>query len=677
MYISEIELNNFKSYQYQQFVFPPINHGKHIVLIGGLNGYGKTSFLEAIYLGLYGADSISHLGRAGLSNKTYKKFIQSSYYAMATPSQKMSVRIDFQIDKNRGFSIRRSWWFDKDKNFTGEEQVELYPLNMGVKEKVLPEERLNEILEEHLLPVHLAPFFFFDGEEVKQIANQDKIEQVKQGMEGLLGVVILRSLFDRLLQFQISQRQQVPNIDEETLKATEQKWREEEEAYNQACEELRDLEAQKATIENELQSITNRLISIGGGKGIDVASTKDLIEKKHLLQKEKDITQDRLDEMLTIELPLSLVRNELYEQLTEQLEKEKRRNVYEIQKRDLSPKRDIFSEKYIQYAADVIFKLDEDDQNTIKNSINKAWRDLFYPPQENIASQIFHDYMTDDQRNKIVEICGTKSVCLTQIEALNKEIDDLKKEIDKCQKDFDRIEGISNDGTLQSLKEDLERLRKDEEQIITQISDSKHKITMHKSEMDNAKASLERMNNQLRDSTPANELIDKAEKIRQLINELIPSLYSIKTRQLSESMTSIFKKLSHEQNIYKIKVIENGETHFLNNQGQDVGFDRSAGEDQLFATTLLASLAKVSNIKAPLIVDTPLGRLDSKHRKNILNFWTSDKERQLILLSQDEEIRPEVLKSINESVLKKYLLQYEPMGDGIGRTRAIEGYFGE
>ena len=63
MWISRLELINFKSYQHQVFEFPAPDQGKNVVLIGGMNGYGKTTILEALYLGLYGKDSIIHLAR--------------------------------------------------------------------------------------------------------------------------------------------------------------------------------------------------------------------------------------------------------------------------------------------------------------------------------------------------------------------------------------------------------------------------------------------------------------------------------------------------------------------------------------------------------------------------------------------------------------------------------------
>ena len=64
-WISRIKLTNFKAYQNAEFNFPqPKNNGGNLVLIGALNGHGKTTLLEALYLGLYGEKSIDILKRA-------------------------------------------------------------------------------------------------------------------------------------------------------------------------------------------------------------------------------------------------------------------------------------------------------------------------------------------------------------------------------------------------------------------------------------------------------------------------------------------------------------------------------------------------------------------------------------------------------------------------------------
>ena len=80
MWISKLELNNFKSYYFQSFNFPQPEREGNLTLIGGMNGFGKTTLLEALYLCLYGADAMPHLGRAGLKpteeRKGYPTFLE-------------------------------------------------------------------------------------------------------------------------------------------------------------------------------------------------------------------------------------------------------------------------------------------------------------------------------------------------------------------------------------------------------------------------------------------------------------------------------------------------------------------------------------------------------------------------------------------------------------------------
>ena len=44
----------------------------------------------------------------------------------------------------------------------------------------------------------------------------------------------------------------------------------------------------------------------------------------------------------------------------------------------------------------------------------------------------------------------------------------------------------------------------------------------------------------------------------------------------------------------------------------------SAGEEQIFSQALISAVVQVSNFEFPMIVDTPLARLDDAHRTSIL-----------------------------------------------------------
>jgi DNA sulfur modification protein DndD len=97
----------------------------------------------------------------------------------------------------------------------------------------------------------------------------------------------------------------------------------------------------------------------------------------------------------------------------------------------------------------------------------------------------------------------------------------------------------------------------------------------------------------------------------------------------------------------------------------------SAGERQLLATSILWALAKVSGRPVPLIIDTPLGRLDSHHRTHIVQRYFPVASHQVVLLSTDEEINGRYFKLIQPHVGRSYLIN-SPESRG---SKIEEGYF--
>ncbi len=72
----------------------------------------------------------------------------------------------------------------------------------------------------------------------------------------------------------------------------------------------------------------------------------------------------------------------------------------------------------------------------------------------------------------------------------------------------------------------------------------------------------------------------------------------------------------------------------------------------------------------PIFIDTPLGRLDDEHIKNILMYYYPDLSEQVVILSTDNEITPRRFKDFEQNVSKTYLLE----NDGV-RTNVKSGYF--
>src|SRR5438270_11967208 len=102
MFIRTIKLRDWKAYANAVFEFPVPTKNKNVVLIGAKNGYGKTSLLEALILGLYGRDGMNALARALTSasdaDKSYDEFVGRALHAQAIDQGRTPISIEIVME---------------------------------------------------------------------------------------------------------------------------------------------------------------------------------------------------------------------------------------------------------------------------------------------------------------------------------------------------------------------------------------------------------------------------------------------------------------------------------------------------------------------------------------------------------------------------------------------------
>ncbi len=338
MWISRLELINFKSYQHQIFEFPSPTQGKNVILIGGMNGYGKTTILEALYLGLYGKDSIIHLARAGIKGDVgYPVFLERALHghALKTKRDTMSVTVQFNINENEGFQVTRKWFFSTKGDWKDEELL-IYDTRDGIRTQTRNAEEIEEILDQYFVPAHLAPFFFFDGEEVKRLADHNRVEQIKMGMEGLLGVVLLRKLETRLQQYQTNKSQGVPKVDEEKHRQLLEELTQHERQMEEVQQKIVLADGELGTLKAERTNLMNRVMALGGGGG-DIANARDIVEEMTHAEINLKKCQDNLEQVLGSRLPFHLISQETRDAYVIQLKAEEERIKWDTRKNSLEP----------------------------------------------------------------------------------------------------------------------------------------------------------------------------------------------------------------------------------------------------------------------------------------------------------------------------------------------------
>lgn len=85
----------------------------------------------------------------------------------------------------------------------------------------------------------------------------------------------------------------------------------------------------------------------------------------------------------------------------------------------------------------------------------------------------------------------------------------------------------------------------------------------------------------------------------------------------------------------------------------------SAGEKQIFAVALLWDLSITSGRTLPVIIDTPLGGLDSAQRKTLTHHYFPKAAAQLIILSTDTEIDEQWYAELKPYVSKSFMLTHD------------------
>ncbi|MBI5626685.1 MAG: AAA family ATPase [Nitrosomonadales bacterium] len=473
MWISKIELFNFKSYPHQIFEFPQPREGRNIVLIGGMNGYGKTSILEALYLGLYGKEALEHLGRAGLRDDMgYRRFLDKAMHGHALRSQRDTMWVKVQINQGatEGFEVTRKWFFGSMGAWTGEDEVVIYEVRDGIRGRTLNAERLGELLDQRFIPAHVAPFFFFDGEEVKKLADQSRGDQIRSGIEGLLGVVLLRKLKKRLEEFQTNRSSGVSVMDEQEHRELFEALSQHEREYEEAEKKHRDLDVAVSDLKARRTDLLNRTMREGAGAG-DIASAADIVAQQKDAETELKATEDALDDVVSTKLPFHLVAREVLEGLATQVREEIARESWDLRKESLEPEKAKFiGTFYATTEPPLRPELTAEQETALQARLNAAWESLFYPMPDGCADNIIHDYLGAKRPALLTAMDGLRMGAQDVLGLVAKR-EALQKKIRELVNRYTKIEGVDRDGTLAKLNAELIAVNATLDQKLRELGD--------------------------------------------------------------------------------------------------------------------------------------------------------------------------------------------------------------
>ena len=647
MIINRLTMHNFGVYAgTNTFEF---TSKKPIVLIGGMNGRGKTTFLEAILLSLYGANSIAYKES---DYNSYNQYLRS-YVNNNSWSKSSYVEIEFLLNEssNDTYLVRREW--NALSRITKEK--------ISVQQNGVYSEFLTQnwaMFVENILPSALSSFYFFDGEKIAELAVAKTDDQMKASIRSMLGMTtldVLKNDLGRIVKkINRNNKADESNKHLETLR----------EERDQAISELEKIDESISIATKKVEDLQEALeqlhkkYELQGGAVLE--QRQSLMQKRAQIQTEIAQNAELLVGMAATELPIFLVRD-LVSQIKLQAEDE--HNDF-IMQQALEQMDDYLSDFEMQYPESI------EASRIFVDYVRKQ-------TEADLAPRLYE--MSDHalfQMNDLVENTLQQSVNNTKSLLVNKA--DLKKQLDTVEsyltldideKDltviYDQIKAKEAD--LVEAQVEYNRLQQERSYINSTV------ITKSAEYSRDIEIFLQKL-----------ELHDDSERVMKYSNIALRILeaYAVelqrrKTGTLGATITKCYKQLANKKNLIQ-EIVMNPETldmQYLDENGNEVSKESlSAGEKQLMIIAILWALALCSKKKLPVIIDTPLSRLDSQHRTSIISTYFPNASDQTIILSTDTEIDQNYYEMMKNSVGDEFTLVYS---EETKSTSIKKGYFQE
>lgn len=652
MLIKYIKVHNFGVYSGTHTVDLSITEKeKPIILIGGLNGRGKTTLLEAITLALYGNNSFNFI-ESGLSYQNYlAKFVNKNDGSLETF---VEISFDiFQNDISTNYIIRRQWNL-KTKNINDN----IIIFKDGIANTSLT--KYWRTFVEDIMPSSVARFSIFDGEKITQYFSDNSEEQVKLAIKTFLGLDVIDRIIDDLKRI----------VKQHHIK---------DKKYFEESQEMVNLKEKIDIINNEIQSNTQEIAHLTSlmtqnkeklrkaeesfykSGGVITDERNQIAHKRETLIKEKNEMFEQLLEIAAGELPLVLTLPLLRDIYTS-VKKENENRVSAIAMQKIMDLRDDLKKLFTGDKA-VTEKL-----NNYFESISNQVED--FEPVFNLSSTAF-EQLSYLCKEGLVNKANSVKAMLEQYKKIESEISELdlllsmEMDTNTADKLLEIIKTLTKDITI--CEEGIEKYNQENERLSRELAIAEHEL-LKLTEL--ALGKIEEQDDAIRVVKYANLSIDVMKEYRERLKML-------KIDTISNTITDCFHAIIGKKSLVERIEIEPKTLNviMINNDNEVLSKSKvSAGELQIYYISILWALSICANKQFPVIIDTPLARLDTKHRFKMIKNYLPMASDQTIVFSTDSEIVNEYYYEISKYVSQKYLLFFD---EDTQSTKIEKGYFKE
>jgi DNA sulfur modification protein DndD len=657
MILDAITLQNFGVYgARQEVILTPEGDGRPIILFGGLNGGGKTTFLDAVQLVFYGKKArISNRGKL-----SYQDYLRGAIHRGADPAEGAAITIQFRRTvegEMHAYRVRRSWK-------AGTKGIEE---NVDVQRDGEPDSLLSEHWEEYIesyIPSGISHLFFFDAEQIKDLAEgEHAAELLGTAIHSLLGLDLVERLETDLIALERKKKtSSKTGEDANKVRHSEEEVTRLDRLVAEAIHEKAHLTSEADQLLKAQQQCQERFRLEGG----DLYLKRDEMDaERSRLEKAVAGEEQALRELAAGAAPLLMILP-LLKKTEQQADKETQVTkaqilVQALEERDTQVLNQLQDAKLAAKQLDLLEKILVKDRQSRQKLVGEP---CFLHADDTLARELRHltqSVLPDAAKKITYHLEKTTS---------------LREQLARAETALARVPAEDSVATLQR---ELESLRVQIQQKKAEVEATEAKLQVlarqHQTADEALKRLLEADADQQIDREDQGRLLKHSAKVRTTLAKFRTTVIRKHAKRIERLMLDSFKQLLRKTSLVSDLKIdpETFQIELTGGDGTPLPFDRlSAGERQLLATSLLWGLARASGRPLPTIIDTPLGRLDSTHRKHLIERYFPVASHQVILLSTDEEIDEDSLQRLQKYVGHSYHLQFDERSRA---TQITKGYF--
>ena len=663
MKFRKLTIENYKSFQFAtEILFPIGEDGRSIFLIGGMNGAGKTSIMEAVTYCLYGG-------------KTDDIFRNINRREKAKGNANVAFEIVIEMDDGSELIVKRSWTAGAVSEPKPRDLSErLVVVRDGKRVSVQNQEIWQDFIRA-AIPPGITQFFFFDGEKIQEIAADDHSEvRLKSSLEAALGIQYINRLASDIVYIKQEERKGFVEISDEDLDFKQSELKREKSKQGRKHQERDALRVDLDGFKDQLDEARKRFeaafhVAPESREAMREQEKRRVVAANRLAQVESEIRG-----LCEKALPFSIA-GKLFEGIRRQIEAERE-----------SASGEAIKENAAALAKRIVRVVEEPEPIYTERLSAERLAEL-----ERRIFRLLKEGDPNAEVTKVLDLSDRDAArVLNRMESLESSdvflLKPLLEEAQNLEALLKQLEGaVGQGGALTGTERDLfDELQSVMESCSTQIGRKTEQRRLVEEDIlaldkriSEIEVEIEKLYEKHNVSKEKADFIDECDAIASVLNQFVVRLRKNKVHLLQEKTFEMYRLLSSRSGLIKDITIDDRtyEIKITDRNGHEIRkSSMAAGEKEVFAISLLWGLAQTSELKLPIIIDTPLSRLDSTHRDNIVNNYFPNAGEQVIILSTDTEIDTNYYRALKPRLSGAASLEFDQRQE---LTTFRKGYFWE